>query len=140
MDFRQTALDNRHRLLVSLSYLNRQAGTGAAGTVSEITRKAIAWGYVPERNTPTGELMGTWVRRRAIPAWAAKAAARLLLQLTEYKPNTLEETAALALMLAEGFPEADDQTLRSQIPDHLRSFLVDDVISKAIHVRKIHAG
>lgn len=131
MDFRKVALKNRRMLMLSLSYWDRQAGNGPAATVAELTARAIEWGYVAPRKPPTGSTMDIWIKTGEMPGWAAKAAARWLQQTPGYEPQNQDEAAALALMLAEGFPDLDQVGIQALIPS------VDvGIAAKAVECRK----
>lgn len=105
LTFRDFALQERYKLLLSLSYWGRQAGGGAAATAYDVTMKAIACGYVEERPIPDGAKYNLWISKRNPPAWVAKGAVRILLGVPEYQPKDEGEQAAFALTLAEAFPE-----------------------------------
>lgn len=131
MEFRKLALKNRRLLILALSYWDRKAGKGPAATIAELTGKAVEWGYVAARQAPTGSTMDVWVKTGEVPAWAAKAAARQLIQVQGYEPQNAEEAAALALMLAEGFPDLDQSGIQALIPA-----VEPGIVEKAVECRK----
>ena len=136
MEFRQIALKNRRLLLLSLSFWHRQEGKGPAKTVAEITEKAVSWGYVSARKPPTGATLGVWVETGVVPAWVAKATARVLLATPGYQPKSPEESYAFALALAEACPALSFQDLSAQIPDDLKHQVTESVVRAAVENRK----
>ena len=138
MTFRQTALDNRHQLLLSLSYFRRtQNGMGHADLAEEITQVAIMNGFTEQRTPPKGNTLNSWIRNREVPAWALKASSLLLLDIPEYQPKSDEESKALALTLAEAYPLINT-------PDELVAILANVAskgcvryLEEAFQVRKV---
>lgn len=137
LNFRQIALKNRRLLLLSLSFWHRQEGKGPAKTVAEITEKAVGWGYVGTRKPPTGATLGVWVETGVVPAWVAKATARILLATPGYQPKSSEEAYAFALALAEACPTLSFQDLREQIQDDLKIQVTESVVQSAVENRKV---
>lgn len=136
MDFRQTALKNRYRLLLSLSHFKKREGSGPAQTIAELTQKAIDWGYVEDRETPKGSMLETWIKKQEGPAWATKGAARMLLVIKHYAPQDDLESQAFALTLAEAMPEQTPEQLFALIPPDLQSHIDLDLLTKACKFKK----
>lgn len=136
MDFRQAALKNRYRLLLSLSHFRKRDGSGPAQTIAELTQNAIQWGYVEKRETPKGSLLETWIKKQEAPAWSTKTAARMLLTTINYVPQDKFESHALALALAEALPDQSANQLYSLIPVDLQGHVTLDLLSLACSARK----
>lgn len=136
MEFRQTALENRYLLLLALSALRKNQGSGAANTAYEITTQAIKWGYVESRESPAGAMLERWIKNRNPPAWAAKASARILADEVEYTPKSKEEQQAFALMLAEALPDLAAHALISLVNPALSQILDPALIGQACENRR----
>lgn len=136
MDFRQAALKNRYRLLLSLSHFRKRDGSGPAQTIAELTQNAIQWGYVEKRETPKGSLLETWIKKQESPAWATKAAARMLITTINYRPQDELESQALALALAEALPDHTEEQLYALIPADLQSHVDQRLLAQACASRK----
>lgn len=137
MSFRETALRNRHTLIVAIAYLARQKGSTAANTAYEICQQAIQWGYTAPRTAPKGATMDMWVKRKEVPAWAAKAVSRMLLVDPDFQLQSQEQALALALTLAEALPEQSADELFNQIPTSLQKHLTLSLLNQACEAKKI---
>lgn len=138
-EFRKIALENRYELLRSLSYFGRQAGQGPGATAYAITQEAIKRGFVAQRKPVSGVVLDGWIREKNPPAWAVKGALFLLLDEDEFAPSE-NEMAAVALTLAELFPDADERQLLSFFHGQLRELPWLDVLKLACQARKRRIG
>lgn len=138
MNFRENALKNRYRLLVSLSYYWRHHENKGQADLSRIlTNRAIVEGFCGDRKVPPGNMINTWVKKREVPAWAVKSAVLLLLDNAEYTPNTADEADALLLTLAELHPElTDSKELRSLLPSAISAQVNEQALALAMEHRK----
>lgn len=136
MSFREVALANRHQLIVAIRYLEGQRGSSAANTAYQITQKAIQWGYTEPREAPKGNTLDMWIKRREVPAWAAKAVARMLLEEPGFELQNPDQGKALALMLAEALPDCEANDLIKQIPVKLQATMNQSLIDQACGARK----
>ena len=134
-EFRKVALDSRYELLRSLSYFGRQAGQGPAATAYAVTQEAIKRGFVAPRKPVSGAVFDGWIREKNPPAWAVKSALFLLLDEVEFSPSE-NEMAAIALTLAELFPDDNEQNLINLFPGNLRQLPWLDVLRLACQARK----
>ena len=136
MNFRQTALDNRYQLIVAIAFLERQKGCSASSTAYEICQKATQWGYTGPRKPPKGNTLDMWIKRKEVPAWASKAVSRMLLDNPNFKPQSQQQIWALALTLAEAFPDLLPNELHQRIPLTLQEQITFDLIHQACENRK----
>lgn len=137
MNFRDNALKNRYRLLVSLSYLRRHdQGQGQSDLAKELTALAIEQGYTQPRKAPPGNMINTWIKKREAPAWAVKAAGQLLLKTPNYQPQSNDEAEAFSLVLAETLPADSLETFIQLIPDTLKVTL-EGTLTNAFEVKKV---
>lgn len=136
MNFREVALANRHQLIVAIRYLEGQRGSTAANTAYQITQRAIQWGYTAPREAPKGNTLDMWIKRREVPAWAAKAVARMLLAEPSFRIQNPEQGSALALTLAEALPQQSAVELCMQIPEPLQTQLDSTLLHQACEARK----
>lgn len=132
-EFREKAMAGRGELLKSLSFLNRQQGTGSAGTAYEVGQEAYKEGFAAEVKTPKGGLYDSWVKSGKIPAWAARAVASLLRKREDYSPRSQEELWSLLLMLAEGYDITEVSGLRTLVSGYV---VDDEVLQLAIDSKK----
>ena len=142
MNFREQALKNRYRLLVSLSYHWRhQKNKGQAELAELLTTVAIEQGYSDSRKAPPGNTINTWIKKRECPAWSVKAAVKLLLEFPGYVPNTEDEAKALGLVLAEIHTEATTPgDFDPIVPEHMKDALTESLLGEAIQHRKLAIG
>lgn len=134
MSFRNRAMENRHLLLLSLSIINKQNGMGPAGTAYELGQQCYKRGLCDEVKEPKGGLYDSWIRSKKIPAWAARTAAAMLLDIPEYLPRTEDELCALLLMLVEAHDMETIDQLSATLPER---FDVDtELLRQAVSSKK----
>lgn len=133
MTFRQCAMDNRHKLLLSLIYANKNRGAGPAETGYEIGLNAKRMGLVDSVKEIKGTTLESWIKTKKIPAWAARSAADLLLQDPNYSPQDDRELDSLILMLVEGSKLEDINQLKTLLDDRFdvsETLLIEALQSK----------
>jgi|GEM_PF-4268387 len=133
MIFRQSAMENRYKLLLSLIYANKTRGAGSAATGYEIGHNAKRLGLVDSAKEIKGTTLESWIKTKKIPAWAARSAADLLLQDINYSPKDESELNSFLLMLVEGAKFEDVEQLRALLND--RFDVSDTLLVEALRSR-----
>ena len=130
MSFRQIAMENRYKLLLSLIYLNKEKGGGSASTGYEIGHNAKRMGLIESPKEIKGATLDSWIKTKKIPAWAIRSASNLLLKEEGYQPRDGTELSSLLLMLVEGARIESAEELKALVNERIE--VDDSMIEQAL--------